>query len=411
MTSRPVRSCPPARAARGLSLIELMVGLVVALVISLIMYNVFIVTENQRRTTGAGSDAQQSGTFSTFALERWVRMGGAGVSQIPGAIGCTLSLSSGATTRIPLPSTLPAPFDGLGLGTLRTTPVLIVNGSSTDDDDAQSTAPDALMVIGGTHRSINTFIDVSGTTTATSVPVVNSVGLTRGDLLLAVERDTASANFGDCTVAQADSVIETNAAAANVLQTQDNLGRTITLGGTYTASTGFAPGGVGYTSVADVANLGTAPVMRLFALGPEATEAGGSELRSYNMLDTTVESIADGVVNLQAVYGISASPDTDAVTDWVTPTGDYSAATLMDGSAVSQTRLQTIRAVRLVVITRSALRERVAEGDDPPTVAEWTAFADDEDLTLTGTRDDEQRTYRYRQFDFIVPLRNALLTN
>lgn len=411
MRTRPALPRRPARLARGLSLIELMVGLVVALVMSLIMYNVFIVAENQRRTTGAGSDAQQSGTFSTFALERFVRMGGAGLAHIPGAIGCALSLTAGTATRIPLPSTMPAPFDDLGLTALRATPVLIINGSSTADNDAQSTVPDALMVIGGTHRSINTFLDVTGTTTATTIPVVNSVGLNTGDLLVAVERDPASANFGSCPIAQTASIIETDTAAANFRQSKDNVGRTITLGGTYTASNGFAPAGVGYTSVADVGNLGNAPVMRLFALGPQATEAGASELRSYNILDGTDESLADGVVNLQAVYGLSDTPETDPVTSWVTPTGDFSASTLMNGSAASQTRLQRIRAVRLAVITRASLRERVNEGDDPPTADEWTVFADDEALTLVGTRDDEQRAYRYRQYDFVVPLRNALLIN
>ncbi len=402
-------------ASKGFSLIELMVGMVIALVISLVIFNVFIVAEGQRRTTAAGSDAQQAGTLSTYSLERYLRMGGSGMEQVSNLWGCKVQLATKTgTQRIPLvTSAMEAPFKDLGLTTLRAAPVLIVNASTTTgtgSGDAASPLPDALMVMGGVHRNLNTTMQLSTLGAATAAYVLNSVGLQTGDLLLAVEQDDQDARFVDsagseCQVVQANSDIETDAAAVNFMQSKDNYGKTIKLdGGTYSPPNGLAPGARGYTSTTLLANLGTTPLLLLFAVGPSA--AAPQDLRMYNMLDNTVQSIGDGVVNIQAVYGIAdvANP-TNEVKAWVAPVGAWSAATLMNGSVASKTNIELVRAIRLTMITRSALPEKNVIAAS----ATWTAFGDDVNLTVTGTRTTADSKYRYRQFDQIIPVRNALL--
>jgi type IV pilus assembly protein PilW len=391
-----------------MTLIELMVGLVIALVISLVIFNVFIVTEGQRRTTAAGSDAQQAGALSSYSLARYLRMGGAGLERVARLWGCNVLIStSDGNSRVPLPDTLSEPFSGLGLPSLHAAPVLIVNGSSIDDVDATSGTPDALMMFGGVQSSINTFLQASREPSGDSAPVLSSVGLRKNDLLLAVEQNPTSPNFGgNCQLVQATSEIDDDPASATYLQSEDNAGRTVKItDGQYTPLTGLVPGGVAYSGVTLYANLGAAPLFRMFALGPSA--AAPSDLRMYDVISgpsaQNPQSLGDGVVNMQALYGVGAA-GTNVITSWVHPVGTYSAANLMNGSAASAALIGTILAVRIAMVTRSALPEREAVSPE-----EFTLFDDDPGLSLTVTRDADARKYRYRVFDEIVPVRNKLL--
>jgi type IV pilus assembly protein PilW len=408
--SHPRPHGPSSRHAEGFTLIELMVGLVIALVISLVIFNVFIVAEGQRRTTAGGSDAQQAGALSSYSLMRYLRMGAAGMGHSGNLWGCDIQLSYKGATLVPLPSSLAAPFSSLGLSAIRATPVLIINGSSTGDNNATSGTPDALMSFGGIHRSINTFLQGSREPTTDEAPVINSIGLQEDDLLLAVEQTATAPNYGgSCQVVQSVSEIVDDSTKSNYLQSADNNGRTVRIRDAtsdYTPSTGLVPGGQAYSGVVLYANLGRSPLFRLFALGPSADAP--SELRMYDVMlgptDTNPQSLGDGVVNLQAVYGVAAvGSATNVIDEWVQPVGDWSAGNLMNGSAASAALIDRLRAIRVVMVTRSALPER-----DPVSPGEYTLFADDDSLALTIERDADAQKYRYRVFDEIVPLRNKL---
>ncbi len=412
MNLRTMSRRPARHRTEGFTLVELMVGLVISLVISLVVFNVFIVTEDQRRTTAGGSDAQQAGSLSSYTLMRYLRMGGAGMDRVANVWGCNILMAKASgTALVPLPSSAGAPFSSLGITNIHAAPVLIINGSSTTDNDAASAAPDALMTLGGVHRSINTFMQGSHAPTTEFATVYNSVGLEENDLLLAVEQTPTAPNFGgNCQVVQSTSKINVNAGSPTYLQSMDNNGRQVRIiDGDYTPSSGLVPNGVEYTGETFYANLGGAPLFRLFALGGPSADAP-SELRMYDLLqepeaDKNPQSIGDGVVNLQAVYGVAAPASTSNVVDeWVHPVGAWSAGSLMNGSAASAALIDRIRAIRLVMVTRSALPER-----DPVSPEDYTVFADDDSLILTIARDADARKYRYRVFDEIVPVRNRLL--
>ena len=66
-------------ASRGFTLVEILVGLTLGLIAIIVMYQVFAVFENQKRTTTTGSDAQTTGLISLYTMEREIRMAGHGI--------------------------------------------------------------------------------------------------------------------------------------------------------------------------------------------------------------------------------------------------------------------------------------------------------------------------------------------
>lgn len=65
----------------GFSLVDVMVGMVISLIAIIIIFQVFEVSENVKRTTTGGGDAQQNGVAGLFALERSLREAGYGLNS------------------------------------------------------------------------------------------------------------------------------------------------------------------------------------------------------------------------------------------------------------------------------------------------------------------------------------------
>ena len=89
--TRPVRG----RSA-GFSLIEIMVGMVIALLATIVMMNVFSMFEAQKRTTTGGSDLQNNGAIALLSLKNEIEKAGYGVSDVD-IMGCSLQLSPSIT--------------------------------------------------------------------------------------------------------------------------------------------------------------------------------------------------------------------------------------------------------------------------------------------------------------------------
>lgn len=107
----------PAGAARrgqhGFSLIEVLVGLVIAMIGVVIMMEVLITSEERTRTTGAGNDATSNGAIMMHLLQRDLAQAGYGINSV-NLLGCTVSLPSGGTVPLapvvinPASSVIPA---------------------------------------------------------------------------------------------------------------------------------------------------------------------------------------------------------------------------------------------------------------------------------------------------------------
>ncbi|MEO8410879.1 MAG: hypothetical protein ABI478_09940, partial [Propionivibrio sp.] len=207
---RHTRMYPINRAAmRGLSLVELMVGMVIALISTVVIFQVFAVSESYKRSTTGGSDALQSGGFSTYSLSRLIEAGGAGFASAPGAIGCPLGVYRGGT-QILGPSTtpvLPEPFD-IGMPSpITLAPALIIDGGIN---------PDRIIVMAGTHPSMgrHTLVSSQGTDTVTLTDDVvvginntqDAASVAQHDLLLAIDQDPAAGRGGSTTCDIAEAV-------------------------------------------------------------------------------------------------------------------------------------------------------------------------------------------------------------
>ena len=63
----------------GFSLVELMVGLVIGLLATLAIMQIFSAFEGQKRTTSGTADAQTSGSVALYTLQRDVQLAGFGL--------------------------------------------------------------------------------------------------------------------------------------------------------------------------------------------------------------------------------------------------------------------------------------------------------------------------------------------
>ena len=81
-----------ARARQsGFSMVELLVGMVIALLGTLAIFQVFALSEGQKRSTTSASDSQQNGSIALLSIERDIRQAGFGIFDAA-LLGCTVSL-------------------------------------------------------------------------------------------------------------------------------------------------------------------------------------------------------------------------------------------------------------------------------------------------------------------------------
>jgi type IV pilus assembly protein PilW len=377
-------------AALGFSLIELLVSMAIALVVTLAITTVMIRTGTDRRTTSSVNDVNQTGTYISYVLDRSVRSAGSGFSQNwQDAFGCSINVAKSGTAILPRPAAFPAssPFASVSQ-TVRLAPVLIGKGLA---DQGGSVRGDVLTVMAGTGGFGELPLAVKpGSVTSTTLRLANVVGYNAGDLVLLADASVA----GGCMLQQVDT------AAVD----------TLTFGGTYykVAGTGVSLTTFGDSSVA--MQLGNAPnnppLMQLFGVGDNST------LFSHDLLQKdgdTIVPIADGVVEMRALYGV----DTDAIPNgtldsWIDPKAGsgYTVADLSDGSAAAQLKLRRIVAVRMGLILRASLQERDAVS---PTGTVLTLFNDlGTALKQTRALSTSERNFRFRTLEFTVPLRNSM---
>ena len=161
-----------------------------------------------------------------------------------------------------------------------------------------------------------------------------------------------------------------------------------------------APSVNGYPPSARLINIGSAGSVQRVQY-----DVVGGVLRSTDLIvdGATAAPIASSIVNLKLQYGVDTN-DNGTVDTWAAAEGDYAPEKLLAADAIA---IRRIKAVRVGVIVRSDEYDR-----DTGTFA-WTLFqcTDEEKKiytcpdALTGTL---PANYRYRVYETIVPLRNAM---
>lgn len=355
----------------GFSLVEIMVGLVIGLLATLVILQVFSVFEGQKRTTSGTADAQTNGGIALYSLVREMKTAGYGL--LPNgnsAINCSSPVISGAAAA---GVTDPVTHVVYTYGVTSLDPVTITDGG------------------GGLSDSITIRYGDSAAA-GTAVPISSMAG--------------------------------TNATVLNNLGCQPNPGIALLIPGPTTCNVTTVTQITGSTSITLGDTNGAGPGVSLSCLGKwneityQVNTSGNLERDVYGEAPTP--TVAD-IVNIQAQYGISAAQNSNTVVQWVDATGVWAAGT------ITAANRNLIKAVRVAVIARNGLMEKTVINNsysgmacDPSTlgstapvgVCAWVPVsaaspAPNVDLRSSPT-DTSWKQYRYRVFETIVPLRNVI---
>lgn len=347
-----VASRTQLRQARGGSLIDVLIGLAVAMLTLAVVYEVFLTADTVRRNAASVADAQGNAAFTLFALASQIGNAGAGWASAAQFLDTCPVVTDAATT-------------------LRPIDVLITDGGAAGRSDTlvvrQSFARAAAMPAAF----------ASATPAGTNLRIESPGGFDPGDRMVAITRT------GDCAVAQATAVSVPVAGVVDI------------------AHTGI-PVDLPVTSV--LVNLGAAA-----RASSVRFDVASAVLRSTDIVNGDAPvPLASNVVNLKFQYGIDADGD-GALDTWVRAEagGPWSPAALL---AAPRATLERIKAVRIGIIVRSDRIERALTGD-----FRWVLFDCEQDDKsacpgrLEGTFPATAGGgYRYRILETIVPLRNVI---
>ena len=373
----------PQRHA-GFTIVEVLIGVAIALIGMVFMFQAMGVWETRKRTTSAGSDAQVTGSIAMFTLERDLKLAGYGFGNAT-AMGCAVAAFD---------SSRAAP----GLFNFTMVPVLITDGVGG--------APDTLAVLygsGTTMSSAQTFSNL----TALSMRMNSRTGMRNGDLVIAADGgnavcglfevignanpDALSIDFGaggytnymdNANVSGSLAAVALSATELEALQA-----KFINNSGVARYNNNTVPVGLGI--VGAVFNMGTAPRLNVWQI------TNRRFLTFANTLDnqTTATEVAEGVVNLQAQYGVDTNAD--GIVEW---------------TAVAPAPWTQLRAVRVGLLARSQQFEATVVTPNAPAWAGGAFVMTNLDGTADtnpGTPNDWRR-YRYRIYETVIPLRNML---
>lgn len=330
----------------GFSLVEIMVGLAIGMFVSLVIMQVISVFEAQKRVTTGTADAQTNGSIALYNIGRELSMAGYPLISSP--------------TNSPIVCTA-LTVNGVVDATTpnRISPVTIVNGASGASDTI--TIRYGNTMAGG----VPTQITGMGAPTANDATVGSNMGCSAGDTTLII-------NGASCALSSATAV---SGVAAPM---------TVTLADTTNAAIG-----------ANLACLGA---------WNEITYAVNNGNLERNGLP-----VMSGIVNLQAQYGVSATANSNQVTQWVDANGSPWAA---PGTADRN----RIKAVRIAVVARNAKIEASAmtaacsstTAAAPSGLCAWSGSASSPAPAVNMSSDPNWARYRYRVFETIIPLRNVI---
>ncbi|MDB5842278.1 MAG: type pilus assembly protein PilW [Herminiimonas sp.] len=359
---------------RGFSLVELMVGMTIGIICLLVMAQVLGNQSAQKQTTASGANATTAGSIALYMIERDARMAGFGLNGAP-LTGCKIN---GYYKGPPAISPLAFSF----------VPIEIVTGAQTD----------SLTITYGTSEGNLSPSRLSASHDGGNgdFAIDNRFGFYPGNLVVIAEDGVDSNDDGvnDCTLAEVTGLPTAQGQTDKL--SHSSAGYTDSRTGRNTPSMYNKPGGIGiaYSNNALVYNIGRLPVSHRYTV-----DAANSRMSRQDLTTGAgATPIGDGIVALRARYG--KDTDADGSIDL------YDAATPTTAAGWNQ-----VIAVRVAVVARSDKREGAQVS--PSSITLWP------DLTLPSgalasgpsmALSDEQRHYRYRIFQTLVPLRNRIWT-
>jgi type IV pilus assembly protein PilW len=402
----------------GMSLVELMVTMVIALFISLAIFSVLHVFESRKRSSTSVNDINQAGNYAAYALDKLVRGAGSGFAQGDGAtFGCAVTAARNGAQVLPRTAALPAPFASVNTGTanvFKLIPLVIVPGATTPA--VSGVASDVLIVMGGQSGLGETAAKFSSAPTATQLNLSSTMGFKGGDQILV--SDLSAAPSGDpCLIEEVASGFSGGASSALLLQA--NSGNSsyyyqATVNATSLVSFSDAANDVAF-NLGNVAD-GNPPVFAVLGVGENNTLFGFDLLQNQNPVSGGTQmpySIADGVFEMHARYGVDTDDD-GKVDSWLSATGDYAPASLTSGSESAFKMIRRIKAVRVALLMRTSIPEKDTVSNFAASECNKAEDAISYFCTLasaTRSLDEDEQHYRYRVIETAIPLRNTVMVD
>lgn len=369
---------------RGLTLIEVMIGMVIGLIGIVIIAQVYLVNENYKRsTTGAGS-AQVNGAIALFTIERDLRVAGYGLNNTA-ALDCgQLQYYYNGTYSSP-------PGGGGGLAPITLAPVVITDGGAG--------VPDSIAVVFGNSadRTIPALLTKKMNDASSDIDIDNPAGFSDspGDLIVL-------AQAGVCTLVQ---ITQVQSAALKFQHV-----------GLPTAP--YNPVGVGlftaYTQGALVFNLGR-PMVNIYSINANNLQLlnvfTSTSTTAVPLYNTIPISIMSEIVDLQAQYGKDNGVDNGTVQNALFNAGDGILDSYDNTTPANAVQWQQVLSVRLGVLARSQNFEKPEPAGSPCTATTATptwsgsGVGSTANFTVPG---GIPSCYKYLVFETVVPLRNML---
>lgn len=349
-------------AARGFSLVEIMVALVIGMIAVIVIMQVARTAEGQKRTTTGAGDTQNNGALATYSLQRDVKQAGYGITSLS-LFGCPLTLPAPVvhTLSALAPLTINPPTADVVAGDADTDTLLIVYGSGAGSPEGDRIA----------------FAGPSGS--GQKVGVIAATDFRVGDQVIAAP----PAPTTGCAL-QMGAISEVSAS-------------TLTVPGLGAQETGI------------LFNLGGAPRIVAYAV-----HSGNLTVCNYRQADCSAACeagnlncnanwtiIAPGVISLRAQYGRDTTTPRDGTLDaWdqLTPAQESP-----PNQETYADRWAGISAARLALVARNSQPEREEVTAAVPT---WAGSEDTPVVLSASESDTTWKHYRYQVYETVIPLRN-----
>ena len=337
------------RTQQGFSLIEILIGLIIGLLATLVIMQVFTVFEGQKRSTTGTADAQVNGNIAMYNLQRELQFAGYGLPVFDpanSALNCpittTVNISTNAT-----PNNVPI------------FPILITDNGGIDRITIRYAATPSAGIQVRVKEISSNIIDVP-----------TSIGCAVNDVMLL--------NSGSSCVTSKISSINAIANADDKI--------------TLTSATGVVKG------------------LKVSCLGGWTQVEYAI---NANQLERNATPIVAEIVDMQAQYGISNSASSNQITAWVDATAatGWNAPSVADRNRIKAVRVAVV--ARNGLLEKTAVTTACSDltNSAPTGLCAWAGSSTNPGPALFGNRaspPSNWQNYRYRVFETIIPLRNML---
>jgi type IV pilus assembly protein PilW len=357
MLSQPTGTAMNARAQAGLSIVEVMVGLMVGVLVTLSAWGSVMFYEANRRTSMGNNSALENGLASALTIQRDAKAAGLGF-VFAGQSACR---------------TLNAYYNGVAIDGAAFAPVSVEDGAA--DSDRISVAYARSILGGAPVKTISPMADAGDT-----IKVNSTAGLAAGDMILVA----APSPDQPCTLMQV--TLAATAGFGTDLTRAANMWNPASPAAAFTN----APA---YTANSSVIRTGplTWVTYRINAQ---------RHLEVMDNLTGAVDTLAENIVFLKAQYGVSngVSPQ---IEQWVSATDAWA-------SPLDNAHIAALRAVRIAVVARAPHREKptVAHGPCDATPAAPQTWVGGPAVDLSA--DPDWQCYKYKTLLLTIPLKNMI---